>query len=99
MQLEILVLAESALDADKDYVEAMLPDGVMLPDAAISEMILVYQELVGSVQWPQLSKYGVFDVTATGDDRVRAEHGGDPAFEGRASNLAAMACLLLSTEI
>lgn len=44
-------------------------------------------------------KKGVFDATVTGDDRVKAGHGGNPAVEGGASNLVATACLLLSTEI
>lgn len=51
MELVTLVLAESALDVDKDYGVAMLPDDVILSTAAISEMILVYQELVDRCCW------------------------------------------------
>lgn len=70
-------LAESVLDADEDYFAVMLPDEVIEPTAAMGEMIRVRQEHGGSVllavevEPSQVSNYGVFDVVATDDVRVK----------------------------
>ena len=55
----------------------MFPDWVIEPIAAMGEMIRVCQEHGGSVllavevEPSQVSNYGVFDVKATEDDRVK----------------------------
>lgn len=55
----------------------MFPDWVIEPTAAMGEMIRVRQEHGGSVllavevEPSQVSNYGVFDVEATDDDRVK----------------------------
>ncbi|WP_408923883.1 sugar phosphate nucleotidyltransferase [Corynebacterium marquesiae] len=53
----------------------MFPDWVIEPTAAMGEMIRVRQEHGGSVllavEPSQVSNYGVFDVDATDDDRVK----------------------------
>ncbi|WP_420869454.1 sugar phosphate nucleotidyltransferase [Corynebacterium curieae] len=70
-------LAEAALDADEDYFAVILPDDVIEPTVAMSEMIRVRQEHGGSVllavemEPSQVSNYGVFDVEATEADRVK----------------------------
>ena len=55
----------------------MLPDDVIEPTVAMSEMIRVRQEHGGSVllavgvEPSQVANYGAFDVKATDDDRVK----------------------------
>lgn len=65
------------MDADGHYSTVMFPDWVIEPTAAMGEMIQVRQEYGGSVllavevEPSQVSNYGVFDVEATDDDRVK----------------------------
>ena len=65
------------MDADGHYFTVMFPDWVIEPTAAMGEMIRVRQEhggsvlLVVEVEPSQVSNYGVFDVEATDDDRVK----------------------------
>lgn len=70
-------LSESVLDDDEDYFVVMLPDDVIEPTAAMSEMIRVRQEQGGSVLLAvevdpdHVSNYGVFDIENTGEVRVK----------------------------
>ena len=70
-------LSESVLDDDEDYFAVMLPDDVIEPTAAMSEMIRVRQEHGGSVLLAvevdpdHVSNYGVFDIENTGEVRVK----------------------------
>ena len=70
-------LAESVLDDDEDCFAGMLPDDVIEPTAAMSEMIRVRQDHGGSVLLaaevdPALvSNYGVLDIERTADVRVK----------------------------
>ena len=75
----------------------MLPDDVIEPTVAMSEMIRVRQEHGGSVllavgvEPSQVANYGAFDVKATDDDRVKKVVGmvEKPAVEAAPSNLVA----------
>ena len=66
-------MAEPVLDEDEDCFAVMLPDDVIEPTAAMSEMIRVRKEHGGSVLLAvevdpaQVSSYGVFDVERTED--------------------------------
>ena len=96
-------LAESVLDEDEDCFAVMLPDDVIEPTAAMSEMIRVRKEHGGSVLLAvevdpaQVSSYGVFDVEGTEDDRVKKVVGmvEKPAVEDAPSNLVATGRYLL----
>lgn len=100
-------LAESVLDDDEEYFAVMLPDDVIEPTAAMSEMIRVRQEYDGSVLLAvevdpaHVSNYGVFDIEATDDDRVKKVVGmvEKPAAEDAPSNLVATGRYLLDRAI
>ena len=100
-------LAEPVLDDDEDYFAVMLPDDVIEPTAAMSEMIRVRQEQGGSVLLAvevdpaHVSSYGVFDIEATGDARVKKVVGmvEKPAVEDAPSNLVATGRYLLDRKI
>lgn len=68
---------DEILDAGGHYSTVVFPDWVIEPTAAMGEMIQVRQEHGGSlllaveVEPSQVSNYGVFDVEATDDERVR----------------------------
>ncbi|WP_308606318.1 UTP--glucose-1-phosphate uridylyltransferase [uncultured Corynebacterium sp.] len=100
-------LAESVLDEDEDYFAVMLPDDVIEPTAAMSEMIRVRQEYGGSVLLAvevdpaHVSNYGVFDIENTDEDSVKKVVGmvEKPAAEDAPSNLVATGRYLLDREI
>ena len=85
----------------------MFPDWLIEPTAAMGEMIRVRQEHGGSallaveVEPSQVSNYGVFDVEATDDDRVKKAVGmvEKPAVGDAPSNLVATARYLLDRAI
>lgn len=85
----------------------MFPDWVIEPTAAMGEMIQVRQEHGGSlllaveVEPSQVSNYGVFDVEATDDDRVKKVVGmvEKPAVGDAPSNLVATERYLLDRAI
>ena len=62
---------------DEDFFAVMLPDDVIEPTAAMSEMIRVRQEHGGSVllavevDQAQVSNYGVFDIEDTDQEGVK----------------------------
>ena len=68
---------DEILDADGHYFTVTFPDLVIEPTAAMGEMIRVRWEHGGSmllaveVEPSQVSNYGVFDVEATDEDRVK----------------------------
>lgn len=100
-------LAESVLDEDEDYFAVMLPDDVIEPTAAMSEMIRVRQEHGGSVLLAvevdpaHVSNYGVFDIEDTREDGVKKVVGmvEKPAAEDAPSNLVATGRYLLDRAI
>lgn len=100
-------LAESVLDEDEDYFAVMLPDDVIEPTAAMSEMIRVRQEHGGSVLLAvevdpaHVSNYGVFDIENTDEDGVKKVVGmvEKPAAEDAPSNLVATGRYLLDRAI
>ncbi|MBE7364204.1 UTP--glucose-1-phosphate uridylyltransferase [Corynebacterium guaraldiae] len=100
-------LAEAVLDDDEDFFAVMLPDDVIEPTAAMSEMIRVRQEHGGSVLLAvevdpdQVSNYGVFDIEDTDNERVKKVVGmvEKPAVEDAPSNLAATGRYLLDRAI
>lgn len=100
-------LAEGVLDDDEDFFAVMLPDDVIEPTAAMSEMIRVRQERGGSVllavevEPDHVSNYGVFDIESTDNDRVKKVVGmvEKPAKEDAPSNLAATGRYLLDRAI
>lgn len=100
-------LAESLLDEDEDYFAVMLPDDVIEPTAAMSEMIRVRQEYGGSVLLAvevdpaHVSNYGVFDIEDTDEDGVKKIVGmvEKPAAEDAPSNLVATGRYLLDRAI
>lgn len=100
-------LAESVLDEDEDYFAVMLPDDVIEPTAAMSEMIRVRQEHGGSVLLAvevdpaHVSNYGVFDIENTDEDGVKKVVGmvEKPAAEDAPSNLVATGRYLLDCAI
>ncbi|MHC2548705.1 UTP--glucose-1-phosphate uridylyltransferase [Corynebacterium hesseae] len=100
-------LAEGVLDEDEDFFAVMLPDDVIEPTAAMSEMIRVRQEHGGSVllavevEPDHVSNYGVFDIEDTDNDRVKKVVGmvEKPAVEDAPSNLAATGRYLLDRAI
>ncbi|MEM5985297.1 UTP--glucose-1-phosphate uridylyltransferase [Corynebacterium hesseae] len=100
-------LAEGVLDDDEDFFAVMLPDDVIEPTAAMSEMIRVRQEHGGSVllavevEPDNVSNYGVFDIESTDNDCVKKVVGmvEKPAKEDAPSNLAATGRYLLDRAI
>lgn len=73
--------AESALRAHDDAVAVLLPDDLVLPTGVLERMAEVRARYGGSVLCAfdvpveQVSSYGVFDVSDTGEDDVRRVHG------------------------
>lgn len=100
-------LAEPVLDEDEDCFAVMLPDDVIEPTAAMSEMIRVRQEHGGTVLLAvevdpaHVSNYGVFDVEDTDEDAVKKVVGmvEKPAAEDAPSNLVATGRYLLDRAI
>lgn len=100
-------LAESVLDVDEDFFAVMLPDDVIEPTAAMSEMIRVRQEHGGSVLLAvevdpsHVSNYGVFDIEDTDQEGVKKVVGmvEKPAAEDAPSNLVATGRYLLDRAI
>ena len=100
-------LAETVLDDDEDYFAVMLPDDVIEPTAAMSEMIRVRQEHGGSVLLAvdvdpaHVSNYGVFDIETTEEESVKKVVGmvEKPAAEDAPSNLVATGRYLLDRAI
>ena len=100
-------LAESVLDDDEDFFAVMLPDDVIEPTAAMSEMIRVRQEHGGSVLLAvevdpaHVSNYGVFDVEDTNQEGVKKVVAmvEKPAAEDAPSNLVATGRYLLDRAI
>lgn len=100
-------LAETVLDDDEDYFAVMLPDDVIEPTAAMSEMIRVRQEHDGSVLLAvevdpaHVSNYGVFDIETTEEESVKKVVGmvEKPAVEDAPSNLVATGRYLLDRAI
>ena len=99
--------ADEILDADGHYFTVTFPGLVNEPTAAMSEMIRVVQEhgssvlLAVEVEPSQESNYGVFDVEATDDDRVKkvVDMVEKPAVEDAPSNLLAAGRYLLDRAI
>ncbi len=100
-------LAEPVLDDDEDFFAVMLPDDVIEPTAAMSEMIRVRQEHGGSVLLAvevdpaHVSNYGVFDIEDTDQEGVKKVVGmvEKPAAEDAPSNLVATGRYLLDRAI
>lgn len=100
-------LAETVLDDDEEYFAVMLPDDVIEPTAAMSEMVRVRQEYGGSVLLAvevdpeHVSNYGVFDIESTDEDGVKKVVGmvEKPAAEDAPSNLVATGRYLLDRSI
>ena len=100
-------LAEPVLDDDEDFFAVMLPDDVIEPTAAMSEMIRVRQEHGGSVLLAvevdpaHVSNYGVFDIEDTEQEGVKKVVGmvEKPAAEDAPSNLVATGRYLLDRAI
>lgn len=100
-------LAESVLDDDEDFFAVMLPDDVIEPIAAMSEMIRVRQEhgglvlLAVEVDPANVSNYGVFDIEDTDQEGVKKVVGmvEKPAAEDAPSNLVATGRYLLDRAI
>ncbi|WP_408930827.1 UTP--glucose-1-phosphate uridylyltransferase [Corynebacterium axilliensis] len=100
-------LAEPVLDDDEDYFAVMLPDDVIEPTVAMSEMIRVRQERGGSVLLAvevdpaHVSNYGVFDIEDTDQEGVKKVVGmvEKPAAEDAPSNLVATGRYLLDRAI
>ena len=100
-------LAETVLDDEEEYFAVMLPDDVIEPTAAMSEMIRVRQEHGGSVLLAvevdpaHVSNYGVFDIENTDEDTVKKVVGmvEKPAAEDAPSNLVATGRYLLDRAI
>lgn len=100
-------LAESVLDDDEDFFAAMLPDDVIEPIAAMSEMIRVREEhgglvlLAVEVDPANVSNYGVFDIEDTDQEGVKKVVGmvEKPAAEDAPSNLVATGRYLLDRAI
>ena len=91
----------------KTNFSVMFLDDVIEPTAAMGEMIRVRQEQGGSVLLAvkvdpaHVSSYGVFDIEATDDDRVKKVVGmvEKPGVEYEASNLVATGRYLLDCAI
>lgn len=100
-------LAEGVLDDDEEYFAVMLPDDIIEPTVAMSEMIRVRQEHEGSVllavevEPENVSNYGVFDVQDTEEGGVKKVVGmvEKPAVEDAPSNLVATGRYLLDRAI
>ena len=98
---------DEILDADGHYFTVTFPDSVIEPTAAMGEMIRVRWEHGGSVllavevEPSQVSNYGVFDVEATDEDRVKRVVGmvEKPAVGDAPSNLVATGRCLLDRAI
>jgi UTP--glucose-1-phosphate uridylyltransferase len=73
--------AEGNLTEDDEAVAVLLPDDLVLPAGVLDRMAAVRAEFGGSVLCAfdipkaEISPYGVFDVTDTGDDDVKRVHG------------------------
>ena len=99
--------AGPALSDDEDAVAVLLPDDLVFPTGVLARMAQVRAESGGSVLCAfdvpreQISAYGVFDVTDTGDDDVKRVHGmvEKPPAEQAPSTLAAAGRYLLDRAV
>ncbi|QGK68656.1 NTP transferase domain-containing protein [Allosaccharopolyspora coralli] len=99
--------AEPNLTATEEAVAVLLPDDLVLPAGVLSRMAEVRERQGGSVlcafevEPDKVSSYGVFDVSATDDDDVKAVHGmvEKPAPADAPSRLAAAGRYLLDRAI
>ena len=73
--------AREAIGPDEDAFAVLLPDDLVLPSGVLKTMSAVREKHGGSVLCAfdipraEISAYGVFDVTDTGDDDVKRVHG------------------------
>ena len=73
--------AREALAADEQCFAVLLPDDLVLPTGVLKRMSAVREEFGGSVLCAfdipreEISAYGVFEVTDTGDPHVKLVHG------------------------
>ncbi|MHA6796736.1 UTP--glucose-1-phosphate uridylyltransferase [Pseudonocardia bannensis] len=73
--------AAEALADDEQAIAVLLPDDLVLPTGVLSRMAAVRAEFGGSVlcafdiPGPEISAYGVFDVSDTDDPDVKRVHG------------------------
>jgi UTP--glucose-1-phosphate uridylyltransferase len=99
--------AEPNLADDDDAVAVLLPDDLVLPAGVLDRMAAVRAEHGGSVLCAfdipkeEISPYGVFDVSDTGDEDVKRVHGmvEKPAPEDAPSTFAAAGRYLLDRAI
>lgn len=99
--------AAPALADDEEAVAVLLPDDLVFPTGVLSRMAQVRAEHGGSVLCAfdvareEISSYGVFDVTDTGDDDVKRVHGmvEKPAPDQAPSSYAAAGRYLLDRAI
>lgn len=99
--------AGPALADDEQAVAVLLPDDLVLPAGVLERMSAVRAERGGSVLCAfdipreQISAYGVFDVTDTGDEDVKQVHGmvEKPKPEDAPSTFAAAGRYLLDRAI
>jgi UTP--glucose-1-phosphate uridylyltransferase len=99
--------AESNLSDEDEAVAVLLPDDLVLPFGVLTRMAAVRAELGGSVLCAfdipkeQISPYGVFAVSDTGDDDVKRVHGmvEKPAPQDAPSTYAAAGRYLLDRAI
>lgn len=99
--------AGPALADDERAVAVLLPDDLVLPTGVLAKMAQVREQHGGSVLCAfdvpreQISAYGVFEVSDTGDDDVKQVHGmvEKPAPEEAPSTFAAVGRYLLDRAI
>ncbi len=99
--------AREAIDPADGAFAVLLPDDIVLPTGVLAKMAQVRAEKGGSVLCAfdvpreEISAYGVFDVTDTGDDDVKRVHGmvEKPAADEAPSTFAAAGRYLLDVAI
>ncbi|GAA2897411.1 UTP--glucose-1-phosphate uridylyltransferase [Pseudonocardia halophobica] len=99
--------AEQALAEDEQAIAVLLPDDIVLPTGVLNRMIEVRAEKGGSVLCAfdipkeEISPYGVFDVSDTGDPDVKQVHGmvEKPSAEEAPSTFAAAGRYVLDRAI
>jgi UTP--glucose-1-phosphate uridylyltransferase len=99
--------ARDALGPDERAVAVLLPDDLVLPAGVLSRMAAVRERFGGSVLCAfdipreEISAYGVFEVTDTGDPDVKRVHGmvEKPAADEAPSTYAAAGRYLLDVAV
>lgn len=99
--------AREVIGADEGAFAVLLPDDLVLPTGVLRRMAAVREEFGGSVLCAfdipreQISAYGVFDVSDTGDPDVKRVHGmvEKPAADAAPSTYAAAGRYLLDVAI